>query len=217
MTDVSRRLLLSGLAAAAAFPAMAADKTKVVPLKKLFPYLDAYYALPAASRTRFELVYRTTIVGAGAAGLRVAYVGAGERVAAALGPDGRILRLPSLAMLKGGYKAELIAPDGAKVSLDMQVEPSLRPAAEMDARELAAAVRQAADGVRKSAGVFGFAAPKMERVVFRGGQGGVLVTAAGRTAPLAVVKGSPVFDPTPDARWVRFTRRPTSMVIGPAK
>lgn len=214
-TDLSRRLLLSGLAAAAAFPATAASKTKVVPLKKLFPYLDAYYALPAASRTRFELVYR--LVATGSAAVGVAYVGAGGRVAATLGPDGRILRLPTPAMLKGGYQAELTAPEGVKISLDMEIEPTLRPAAEMDARELSAAIGQAAEGVRKSAGVLGFAAPKMQRVVFKGAQGGVLVTASGRTAPLPVVRGSPVFDPTPDARTARFTRRPSSMVIGPAK
>ena len=49
--------LLAVLAAAVAIsgPARAADK--VVELKKVFPYLDAYLSLPPAERSRFSLFY----------------------------------------------------------------------------------------------------------------------------------------------------------------
>jgi hypothetical protein len=214
----SRRWLVLGIALAAASSAWAADRVVTVELKKVFPYLNAYYDLPAAARTRFELVYRLT-AGGGTAGVRMFYAGAGDRVAAPLAADGRVMRLPSPAMYKTGYNVEASAPAGTKFAIAMSVEPSMRPAPEVDARELAAAVRQAAEGVRRSAGVFGFAAPKMERVVFKGAQGGVLVTTSGQSRPLAVVKGSPVFDPAKasDAVRIRFSRAPTTMAIGPAR
>lgn len=214
-----RRAVLAAALCAVAFAAEAADKTKTVEIKKVFPYLDAYYALPPALRTKFQLAYGFKTTGGPASVVRLAYVGADGRTPAPLAENGKVLRLPTAQMLKDGHKAELTAPDGVKVGVELDVQPSMRPAAEIDAHELSAAVAQAAEGVRRSAGVLGFAAPKMQRVTFQGGQGGVMVNAAGKSTPLAVVKGAPVFDPAaaPDARWIRFSRAPAMMSIGPAK
>jgi hypothetical protein len=219
MTPFVRRALLAAGLFALSGAAFAADQTKLIELKKVFPYLDAYYALPPAARSKFQISYAFQPKGGALSAMKAAYVGADGRTPLQLGEDGRVLRLPTPAMLKDGHKFEVTKPETVKMGVRLNIEPTARAAAEIDARELAAAVRQAAEGVRKSAGVMRFAAPKMERVVFQGGQGGVMVTQAGRSTPLAVVKGVPVFDPAaaPDARWIRFTRAPSGMTIGPAK
>lgn len=211
-----RAAVVAGLALAlCAMSAGAADKTKPVELGKLFPYLEPYLALPPAERSRFRLVYRVKLGGAPQSALRLAYPDGPAPLAA----DGRVLRLPTLAALRAKAKGVLTAPQGAKLDVDLEVEPTLPTAAEMDAQALAEAVRQAAAGSKKAAGVFGFAVPAMQRVVFVGVAGGQVVSADGTAKPLPLVRGRPVFDPKahPGARRLRFARAPQRMTIGPAK
>jgi hypothetical protein len=216
-----RRFVLSALAALALGPAaQAADRTVVLPARKLFPYLDAYLSLPAAERSRFVMGYRALMDGKPAAGLRLVLVEGAQRTALPVDGFGRIGRHPSLAQLRSNAaKVEVTGPTGHKFGLALDIEPTVAPAAEIDAHALALACEQATAGARKAAGVMGFAAPRLDRVVFQGAAGGQAVTAGGRTVPLAVVKGDPVFDPAglPDARILRFAQPPSRLLLGKAR
>mgnify|MGYP001550108757 CR=1 FL=1 len=215
----SRRHLLAALAVLAlAAPAHAADRVVTAPMKKVFPYLEAYLSMPPAERSRFAMAYRLTVDGAANPGLKVAIVRGAERTPLPLDGFGRIARLPNLAMLKSDAKVELAGPQGHKIGLALELEPNVAAAAEMDAHALALACDQATTGAKKAAGVLGFAAPRLDRVVFQGAAGGQAVNAQGRATPLAMVKGNPVFDPakTPDAKAIRFTRAPTRLYLDKA-
>lgn len=215
----ARLNLLIGLCALfLAGPALAADDVRAVPVKKLFPYLEAYLSLPAQERDRFALRYRFLAQAGSLSALRI-FVGSGaQRAPLALDPDGYVARLPNLALLRSDAKAEIGAPPGLKLKLELDVVPLVAPAAEMDARALAAAASQATAGAKKAAGVMGFAAPRLDRVVFKGAAGGRVLLASGRSAPLPVVAGEPVFDPAryPGARELRFSRAPSRLVLAKA-
>ena len=208
-----RHLWLAPVAAAAAIasPALAQQTSLSLELKKVFPYLEAYQGLPAAERSKFRMAYFMFLNPK--APLQVAYVDGARRTPIALGPEGRVMALPTPEMFRTKVKVELSAPKGSKLSQQLALEPVLRPAAELDARELAAAVRQASVGSKKAAGMLGFAVPKFERVVFKGAAGGQVVDAAGKVAPLPVVKGDPVFDPQvyPQARTRAFFQAATAV------
>lgn len=210
---IAAAALIAGLAA----PALAQQKALTLDLKKVFPYLQAYQSLPAAERSKFRMAYFMTLEPRSA--LQVVYVDGALRTPVTLGPEGRVMALPTPEMFSAKAKVELTATKGAKLKQQLAIEPALRPAAELDARELAAAVRQASVGSKKAAGMLGFAVPKFERVVFRGAAGGQIVDAAGKISPLPVVKGDPVFDPRayPQARLVRFSKPPRQLILGPAK
>lgn len=215
----ARRIFLTGLVALAwAGAAQAADRTVTAPLKKVFPYLDAYLTAPASERSRFAMAYRLQVDGRPNPALRLVFLNGTERIAAPIDANGRIGRLPSLAMLKADQKAEITGPEGHKVGLVVDVEATLAPALELDAKALTAATVQATAGARRAAGMMSFAAPKLERVVFQGAAGGQVVTAQGRSQPLPLVKGEPVFDPAryADARSVRFTRAPRRILLDKA-
>jgi hypothetical protein len=215
----ARRIVLTGLAALAlAGAAQAADRIAVVPLKKVFPYLDAYLAAPVADRSRFAMAYRLQVDGKPNPAVRLAFVNGAERVAVPVDASGRIGRLPSLAMLKSDQKAEITGPEGHKIGLVVDVEATMAPALELDARALSASAAQATAGATRAAGKMSFAAPRLERVVFQGAAGGQVVSAQGRSQPLPVVKGEPVFDPAryADARSVRFTRAPRRILLDKA-
>lgn len=214
-----RRPFLAALAAlAVAGVAHAADRVVTAPLKKAFPYLEGYLSLPAQERDRFTVAYRLQVDGAASPALRLVVINGAERAPWPIETNGRIGRLPSLAMLKSDRKIEITGPEGHKVGLALDIEPSVVPAAEIDAHALALATIQATAGAKKAAGVMGFAAPKLDRVVFEGAAGGQAINAQGRATPLAVVKGSPVFDPAsnPGARLVRFTRPPKRITLDKA-
>lgn len=213
----SRRFVLAAFAALVLGPpAMAGEHTVAVPAKKLFPYLDAYLSLPPAERSRFSMAYRALLDGKPATGLKLVLVEGGQRTPLPIDGFGRIGRQPSLAQLRSSdAKVEVTGPEGHKLGLALDMEPAVAPAAEIDAHALAQACDQATAGAKKAAGVLGFAAPRLDRVVFEGAAGGQAVTAQGRTVALAVVKGEPVFDPAklPDARVVRFTRAPRRLKL----
>ena len=57
---------------------------------------------------------------------------------------------------------------GVKLGVHMVMEPTMAPAADMDARELAAAYAQCATGIRKSLGILAMAMPKRTPWVSQG-------------------------------------------------
>ncbi|HEX8569222.1 MAG TPA: hypothetical protein VF699_04775 [Caulobacteraceae bacterium] len=197
----------------------AAEQAKQIPVKKAFPYLDAYLKIPAAERSRFALAYRLQSKGGGAPGkIRVWVNQGGTRTELPVAADGQVLRLPTLAMLSD--KAATISVDkasAAPLGIDMSLEPTARPAAEMSAAEIAAALDQANRGIKRAAGVVRFAVPTMAAATFRGAGSGEVVMADGRRSALPLVNGSPNFAPAsaPGARTLVFAKTPTRIVLGP--
>jgi hypothetical protein len=204
-----RRAVLAGAAALAlAGPAAAADR--MVPAKKLFPYLDAYLRLPAAKRSRFTLTY--VLVKDRPTGLWI--VDGAQKIAIPIGPDGRLLRTPTAAQWDTA-QVQVSGPDGAKYGITMKLMALATPATEMDAAGLAAAVTQANDGVRSAMGVAGLMAPKIERIAFEGVAAGEVIYADGRRAALPLVKGAPSFEPGKHAgaRTLRFAKAPGALLL----
>jgi hypothetical protein len=185
----------------------AAAQTRTVSLepKKFFQYLDIYYRIPAQDRSRFTLAY---YVKPTSAKFRIG----GQPLP--VGPDGRV-RLPSEAMLKSKQPLVIEAPAGTKISADGGLEPTLRPDTEVNARELAAAVAQANQGIKRAAGLIRFVVPTLDAVVFPGAGSGEVVLADGRRARLPVVEGAPAFQPLawPTAQRVVLARTPARMQL----
>lgn len=191
-------------------PALAAPKS--VDAKRVFPYLEAYLKLPPAERSHFTVAYRFR---SGEQPLTAPmWLVDGQTRSPDPVKDGRPARLPTLAEL-GRAKAEFGLDAATKLSVNLGMEPLATSAAELDARELAKAVAQAAVGARKSAGVMGFLAPKVTRVLFEGVGGGEVRFADGRRAPLPLDKGQPVFEPAafPGAMSLRFPKPPSRLQL----
>jgi hypothetical protein len=218
MSKLSRRTALVALFAVLAVAGTAQAAGKAVGLDKAFPYLENYLRIPAAERSRFVVAYYLMRGGKPATGLKAWIVQGALQTPVPIGADGRVQRLPSLQQLQAKAKLSLDAPADSKFQLSLQIEPLVRPAAEVDAQQLVLAVLQADAGVHKAAGLLGFAAPKLTRVYFKGAVGSEAVWADGRRVKLGVLKGLPYFDlPTQKgAKLIRFTRPPVQMEIGPA-
>ncbi len=202
---------MAALAAAlVATGATAQTKTKSFELKKIFPYLDAYYRLPAQDRNRFTLAYYLTPPSA--LGMKV------DGADVPVGPDGRV-RLPSAQQVAAGRQVVLRAKPGTKFSISMKLEPTLRPANRLSAPELAAAISQAQRGIKKAAPVpLRLAAPTMAAVSFvNSGSGEVLMAGGGRAA-LPVVEGHPRYEPSSwkGAETIVLAKVPAPIEIGPA-
>lgn len=197
--------LVLGLAGAAA------AETKLVPLDKVFPYLQGYLELPSAERSRFVLDYRLMGESKGLQTVRATLVEKGGSAPLAIGADGRFDRLPTLQQFRDKAQLSIEAAKGVRLGVALSVEPAARPSREIDAADLAATLVQAQAGERKVAGVLAFAAPKLTRVAFDGVKGGEAVWPDGRAQPLPLVKGRPVFDPAAlqGAKMVRFAAAPT--------
>jgi hypothetical protein len=137
----------------------------------------------------------------------------------AVGPGGRIERLPTLQQFQDHAQFSIDAAKGARLGIALEVEATARPAREMDPGELTATVVQAQAGEAKLAGLFAFAAPKLTRVAFEGVPSGEAVGADGRPQPLPLDKGRPVFDPAAlkGVRTLRFPAAPAHVLLVPAK
>ena len=212
MTMLNRRAALAALAGALiATGAAAQTKTVSMELKKVFPYLDAYYRLPAAERNRFTMAYYLSLP-AGAS----MTIG-GERIA--VGPHGRILRLPTAQMLASKQTATFQAREGTKYSINRALEPTSPPAARMSAAELVAAIDQANRGIKKAAPApMRMVIPKMASVRFLDAGSGEVLMAGGRRAPLPVVEGQPRFEPAAwaGAETIVLAKVPSRVQIGSA-
>lgn len=213
---MSRRLLASlapaaALLLAAASPALAAEK--VVEIGKAFPFLKGYLELPPAERSHFTMAYYLKL-GSQPLTAPVWIVEGDKRTPLALGPTGRVSRLPSLAQLASAKLAIGLDP-ATKINTVLGVEPTIAPAADLDAHELAAAIAQAAVGEKKAAGLLAMAMPKLSNVAFVGVTSGEVEFADGRHAALPLVKGAPTYDPAaqPNARRIRLPKTPDKLDI----
>lgn len=208
----------AGPALAQAKPA-AAQQAKQVPIKKAFPYLDAYLKIPAAERSRFALAYRFQTQNGGSPGPIRVWVNQGSaRTELPVAADGKVMRLPTLAMLSDKTASVTVdKASSAALGIDLSLEPTARAAAEMEAGEISAAVDQANRGIKRAAGVARFAVPTMAAAMFRDAGSGQVVMADGRRSPLPVVGGTPYFAPAsaPGARTLVFAKAPTRIVLGP--
>jgi hypothetical protein len=196
----------------AASPVLAVEK--VVDAGKVFARLDSYLQLPPGERNHFTAAYYIRLAGQPYTG-QVWLLAGAARTALRLNAQGRVEHLPTAAQLAGG-KLLFGVDASARLSVVVEVEPLLPPAAELDARELAAAVIQASAGVRKSAGILAVAAPKFSNVGFVGAPSGEVEFADGRRSALPLVKGVPTYTPAeqPNAKRIRLPRAPDRLEIG---
>ena len=189
----TRRAVLAGLATLA-FATQANAAGKLVEAKKVFPYLDAYLRLAPGDRSRFRMAYYFKKDGKPLTA-PIWLVDGGSRQPVAVRADGRVERLPTATQLDRA-RIQVDIDAGAKVGVSMSLEPTLAPAVDLDARELAAALLQAASGIRKALGVLALAMPKLDALQFHGVTSGQVEFADGRRAALPVVKGILTFNPT---------------------
>ena len=214
----SRRFILIAAAISALATLAAAPAEKSVPVGKAFPYLENYLKMPAGERSRFTLGYFLTIGGKPATDVKVWLVDGGKRTPIPIGAEGVVLRTPNFGELERKATVVLGASPDTKFGLQMVIEPLVPRSAEMDAQALALAAVQADAGVRKAAGVLGFAAPHLTRIYFKGGSGGEAVFADGRAVKLGALKGFVFYDLDAErgAKTIRFAKAPTIVMIGPA-
>jgi hypothetical protein len=194
----------------------AVAEAKSVKLAKLYPYLDMYLGLPPAQRSRFVMAYYLKQDGGRPTGVTLAMIGpSGARTALGLGNDGRVLFTPSLGQLKSEAQVEIAAPKAAKISLSMELQATMAPRQSMETAELVAAIQQCEAAIRSKAGVLGFAAPKVKRIVFRGAGSGQALNTAGVSRPLPQQKGHPAFDPEqmPGVTTLKFARSPAALLL----
>ena len=191
----------------------------VRPAARVFPFLDLYYRLGAAKRTRFTVAYRWRAVapGGGAwrpvdAAMSVGAVG----VAAPHSPLGWFDRVPTAEELAQRPTVRLDVPVGWRLSMILAPQLEVRCGASMDPAEIVAAAEQFERGVH-AAGPLSVAVPHFRRVLFVGGEGASLVDAQGRATPMAPVKGE-VFVPVAGLRaaaGVRFDTPPERVLLLP--
>ncbi|MFL5297413.1 MAG: hypothetical protein ACJ798_13610 [Phenylobacterium sp.] len=203
--------LLALLSVGAAPPALAAGKQ--IDAGKLFTRLDAYQKLPPAERSHFTMAYYLHIGPQPLTAPMVLVEGA-TRTPIPLRADGKVLKLPTPAQLEKA-KVEIGVDEATKIGETIGLEPLTPAAADLDARELAAAIAQAGPGMKKIAGVFGLALPTPKAVLFQGVASGEAELADGRRVPLPLVKGAPSYDPavTPNARRIRLPGVPRKLDI----
>ena len=216
MTFDRRLFLAAGLAAVAAPGLALADPPRLIPAKKLFPFLDLYLGIPAGERTRFALGYYLKRDGKPWTGAGFTLIGAsGARTPLPVGANGRFTRTPTLADLKADAKIELAVEGQGKFQLSMEMEPLVPMAEVMDTAELAASVTQCAAAIKKNAGILGFAAPKITQVAFIGVPAGTAVLAGGKTAALPLVKTLPAYNPSalPGASQLKFAKAPVRAIL----
>lgn len=218
--SLDRRAFAVAVLALAAGPALAADAPEGIPAKKLFPFLDLYLGIPAADRTKFTLAYYLRSNGKPAVGVTLTLVSAGgARSPIPVGPDGRLLRTPGLADLKGGQVILAKTNPGDKFQLNMEMQPVARMADTLPAADFAASITQCRTAIKAKAGVIGFAAPKIEQVIFAGVTAGTAVMTDGRTAPLPLYKGMPAYDPATltNVASLKFAKAPARAMLAGKK
>jgi hypothetical protein len=204
--------LAAGLAVLAGQPAAAASK--VIDAAKLYNHYDAYLKLPPAERSHFTMAYYLH-VGPQPLTAAVWLLDGPTKTPIPLRADGKVLKFPTAAQL-GAAKVQVDVDETMKIGNTIGLEPLVAPAAELDARELAAAVAQAAPGMKKIAGVMALALPTPKMVLFVGVPSGEAELADGRRVPLPLVKGVPAYDPAaiPNAKRIRLPKAPQKLDIG---
>lgn len=221
--SLDRRALIAAAAAAALFaagPVFAAETPEPLPAKKLFPFLDLYLGIPAADRSRFVMAYYLRSNGKPATGVTLTLISAGgAKSVIPIAADGRLLKTPGLADLKDGHVTIAKTDPAAKFQLSMEMQPVARLADVLSAAEFAAAIAQCKAAIKAKAGLIGFAAPKIEQVLFAGVTAGTAVMADGKTTPLPLFKGMPAYDPAalPGVASLKFAKAPARAMLAGKK
>jgi len=102
-------------------------------------------------------------------------------------------------------------PADTKLGSTMLLEPTLKPAAEYDARELVSTVEDSNKAIRKAAGPMAMMAPQMNGLVFLAADSGVAIFPNGSSKPLPIRAGAVVFEPDQfkGASRVRLAKTPS--------
>lgn len=202
--------LASGVFATAAW----ADVGKTVPATKVFPFLEAFLKVPASERSRMRVSYSLRQGGKLPVGVKATLVEAGgARTPLPIDPAGRFERTPTLAQLQAKAQVTLDAPPETKFGIEMDLDPTLKPAMEYETRDLAATVAESNAAIRKAAGPMAMMAPTMTGIAFAKGETGAVVFPNGSTQPLPVIEGMPYYRPEQfkGAIKVRLGRMPASV------
>jgi hypothetical protein len=214
----NRRAVASALIAvamASTIPLAARAETgKVAPATKVFSFLEAFLKVPAAERSRIKLTYALRRDGKPAAGVKATLIEAnGVRTPLPIDAEGRFERTPTLAQLQAKAQVGFDVPADAKLGSTMMLDPTLKPAAEYDARELVATVEDSNKAIRKAAGPMALMAPQMDGLRFQAAESGVATFPNGSSKPLPVVAGGVVFEPGQfkGASRVRLAKSPSAV------
>lgn len=217
--SLSRRALFAAPMLLVASPVFAA--TREMDVSQVFVFLDNFLRLPAADRARLKVSYYLTQKGgAPARGVTAVVVDKdGTRTPIPISADGRFEKLPTLKQLLDKSKIIFEGPQKAGYSVRIGLVWAEKPGAQMDAAKVAACLATTNAIVKKAAGAFGVAAPKMIQVAFPGAAAGSAVLANGQTVTLPMFKGSPAFNPTvlAGAKTLKFDRSPARMEFAGAK
>ena len=211
-------MILQPPAVAPAAIAAPALRTVTRPASRVFPFLDLYYRLDPARRTRFSVAYRWRAVASGGAWRPVAATLAVGEVSVAVphSPLGWFDRVPTVQELAAHPVVRLEAPAGERLSMILAPQLEVRRGAAMDPAEIVAAAEEFERGVH-AAGPLAVVVPRFVRVLFVGGEGASLVDAQGRATPIAPVKGE-LFAPLAALRAaaaVRFEVAPERVLLLP--
>ncbi|MBE7218157.1 MAG: hypothetical protein INR64_06780 [Caulobacteraceae bacterium] len=177
-------------APAAPAPAAAASVQTRATLRA-FPFLDLYYKLAAARRTRFTVAYRWRAIapdGVTWAPAQAALEFAGERRPIASSPLGWLERAPTAEELSAHPPVSLSGPAGWRLGMILAPQLRVTLGASVDPAEVLAAADQFERGTH-SAGPLTVVIPHFRRVLFVGAAGGRLVDGDGRATAIAPVKG----------------------------
>jgi hypothetical protein len=220
---LDRRSLIGGIAVSIlAAPMAQAAARPPAKADTLYPYLKMYLEAPPDQRGRFVLAYYVTRERRPAPDVKAFLVGAdGRRRPIAIGADGRIETLPSLAELHADIQIEVDAPTSDKVGTSLEILATVPAAQRLDTHALELAMQQANAAIAAHAGVLAFAAPKLTCAYMIGAHAGQAVLANGHGVALPLRTGQyfagvPYFDSAamPDARAVVLDRAPLRILLG---
>jgi hypothetical protein len=210
---VASALMFLALGSAIPFAARA-DAGKTAPAAKVFSFLEAFLKVPAAERSRIKLTYALLREGKRATGVKATLIEAnGARTPLPIDGEGRFERTPTLAQLQAKAQVSFDVPADAKLGSTMMLDPTLKPAAEYDARELVATVEESNKAIRKAAGPMALMAPQMDGLKFLTVESGMAIFPNGSSKPLPAVAGAVVFEPGQfkGASRVRLAKAPSAV------
>jgi hypothetical protein len=206
---------LTVLALVSAIPLAAqAEAGKVAPATKVFSFLEAFLKVPAAERSRIKVTYALRRDGKRATDVKATLIEAnGARTPLPIDAEGRFERTPTLAQLQAKAQVGFDVPADTKLGSTMLLDPTLKPAAEYDARELVATVEESNKAIRKAAGPMALMAPQMDGLKFPAVDSGVAIFPNGSSKPLPVIAGGVVFEPGQfkGASRVRLAKTPSAV------
>jgi hypothetical protein len=203
-----RRLVLAGLALAILAGSAHAEE-RLVEARRVFGFLDIYQSLTPAERSGFVMNYALRKDGKPLVTDVTLVEADGKRTVLPVNAEGRITRLPTAAQMAGKPSVGIDAAVG-KVAVAMQVESTVRPAAELPAAPFAPGLAQVNAAVTAKLGMMASLVPKVSRVTFTGVASGKAVMADGHEVDLPLAKDGPTYDPVAlkGARSLKFPKTP---------